>query len=95
MNGGQCKLIENVYSCQCTSQYSGVQCEKCSYPNIDKKVKIVFSKLIASSIFILLDLGCKPSCQNSGICTSIGDSYYCQCLSQYTGNSCQTCIKAF
>lgn len=39
----------------------------------------------------LKDSPCLPNpCQNNGVCFPNGQTYFCQCTSQYTGNQCTT-----
>ncbi|VDI71269.1 Hypothetical predicted protein, partial [Mytilus galloprovincialis] len=110
LHSGWCVSTTNGYTCQCTSRYTGKNCQTyvttstaqsttTATPTSWKKITLPTSWLKVTLPSIAPTTAptdhCKPDpCKHSGWCINNGSDYSCQCLSRYTGKNCELLASA-
>uniref|UniRef100_A0ABM0MEN6 Fibropellin-3-like n=1 Tax=Saccoglossus kowalevskii TaxID=10224 RepID=A0ABM0MEN6_SACKO len=108
MNGGTCHNFYTFYSCECSPQWTGSNCNiavnPCnSFPCINGGT---CDWLISSNVYTC---SCPPSwtgsyceianlcgenpCNNGGICSDFGTYYLCTCPYGFTGTHCESDVN--
>ncbi len=79
LNSGNCVNNLNSYSCKCSGNWTGLNC---NFPAVRKQINANC-------------LDDDKRCQNGGSCLKYSNEYYfsCKCPSGFTGNSCE--LKSF
>ncbi|KAL9987869.1 hypothetical protein ACROYT_G002244 [Oculina patagonica] len=103
-NGASCVELQGSYRCDCTSGFSGTNCEidinectntPCKNGATCVNLREVIAVCDPDSEILRTDVDeCTNNpCKNGATCVNLDGSYRCDCKSGYSGNNCETDIN--